>query len=87
MGEQLDMYEADEGPPTQRAPSLVVPAAARKPRGFAVMDRERVRAIASSGGRAAHAAGTAHRFTSEEATEAGRKGGRAPHRSRGKAAA
>jgi hypothetical protein len=46
-------------------------------RGFAAMDKEAQRAIASKGGRAAHARGTAHEFTSEEAAEAGRKGGRA----------
>ncbi len=46
-------------------------------RGFAVMDRRLVAEIASKGGKAAHAAGTAHEFTSEEAREAGRKGGAA----------
>ncbi|WP_214285160.1 KGG domain-containing protein, partial [Acinetobacter pittii] len=40
-------------------------------RGFASMDPERVREIASKGGRAAHASGNAHEFTSEEAREAG----------------
>jgi uncharacterized protein len=48
-------------------------------RGFAAMDPEKQRAIASKGGKAAHAKGTAHRFTTEEASEAGRKGGRAAH--------
>ncbi len=46
-------------------------------RGFASMDPERQRKIASMGGKAAHDAGTAHEFTSEEAREAGRKGGQA----------
>ncbi len=46
-------------------------------RGFASMDRERQRQIASEGGKAAHEKGTAHEFTSEEAREAGRKGGQA----------
>lgn len=46
-------------------------------RGFAAMDREKQRQIASMGGRAAHEKGTAHEFTSEEAREAGRKGGEA----------
>lgn len=45
-------------------------------RGFASMDENRQREIASMGGRAAHQKGTAHEFTSEEAREAGRKGGR-----------
>jgi general stress protein YciG len=44
-------------------------------RGFASMDPEKQRAIASKGGKAAHAKGTAHEFTPEEAREAGRKGG------------
>jgi hypothetical protein len=41
------------------------------------MDPQRQREIASEGGRAAHEKGTAHEFTSEEAREAGRKGGMA----------
>jgi general stress protein YciG len=52
-------------------------------RGFAAMDRDRVKAIASKGGRAAHAAGTAHQFNSDEARVAGKKGGMAPHVRRG----
>jgi uncharacterized protein len=46
-------------------------------RGFASMDSEKQRSIASLGGRAAHQHGTAHEFSSEEAREAGRKGGEA----------
>ncbi len=42
-------------------------------RGFASMDPERQREIAAEGGRAAHASGNAHEFTSEEAREAGSK--------------
>jgi uncharacterized protein len=49
----------------------------RSNRGFASMDPQRQREIASEGGRAAHEKGTAHEFTSEEAREAGRKGGMA----------
>ncbi len=55
---------------------------ARKPRGFAAMPREQVSAIAAKGGAAAHAAGTAHEFTADEAREAGRKGGQATHAKR-----
>ncbi|MFL6659138.1 MAG: KGG domain-containing protein, partial [Massilia sp.] len=40
-------------------------------RGFASMDPEKQRAIAAEGGRASHASGNAHEFTSEEAREAG----------------
>jgi general stress protein YciG len=46
-------------------------------RGFAGMDEEKQREIASKGGHAAHEKGTAHEFDSEEAREAGRKGGEA----------
>jgi len=51
-------------------------------RGFASMDRSKQREIASKGGRAAHAKGTAHEFTSDEARVAGRKGGEAVSRDR-----
>lgn len=44
-------------------------------RGFAAMDPARQREIAREGGKAAHQSGNAHEFTSEEAREAGRKGG------------
>jgi general stress protein YciG len=46
-----------------------------RPRGFAAIDPARVSEIARLGGKAAHRAGTAHQFTSEEARAAGRKGG------------
>lgn len=48
-------------------------------RGFAGMDPEKQREIASEGGRASHASGHGHEFTSKEAQEAGRKGGEASH--------
>ena len=53
---------------------------AKEDRGFASMDRAKQRDIASKGGKAAHQKGTAHEWTSEEAREAGRKGGMASHR-------
>jgi uncharacterized protein len=49
-------------------------------RGFGSMDRGKQRDIASKGGKAAHKKGTAHEWTTEEAREAGRKGGMASHR-------
>jgi len=51
-------------------------------RGFASMDSAKQREIASKGGKAAHAKGTAHEFTSDEARVAGRKGGEAVSRDR-----
>ena len=53
---------------------------ATEDRGFASMDRNKQREIASKGGKAAHQKGTAHEWTCEEAREAGRKGGMASHR-------
>ena len=43
-------------------------------RGFASMDPQRQREIASEGGQAAHEKGTAHEVDSEEAREPGREG-------------
>lgn len=51
-------------------------------RGFASMDAQLQKQIASKGGRAAHAQGVAHEFNSTEAREAGRKGGVAVSRNR-----
>ena len=44
-------------------------------RGFAAMNRDAHRELARAGGKAAHANGLAHRFTSEKAREAGKAGG------------
>ena len=44
-------------------------------RGFAAMDPEKQKRIASEGGRAAHRQGVAHEWSRDEAREAGRKGG------------
>jgi len=68
---------ADEKPVTETSKP-------RRPRGFAAMDRTKVSEIASKGGKAAHAAGTAHQFSSDEARAAGKKGGVAPHVRRGR---
>ena len=58
----------------------------KQPRGFATMDPKRRSEISSMGGRAAHAAGGAHEWTSAEAAAAGRKGGsRVRERKAGKA--
>ena len=44
-------------------------------RGFAAMSPETQRRIASEGGKASHASGRGHRFSADEARDAGRKGG------------
>ncbi len=51
-------------------------------RGFAAMDPEKQKEIASEGGRAAHRQGVAHEWSSDEAREAGRKGGQIVSRNR-----
>jgi uncharacterized protein len=55
---------------------------AKEDRGFASMDKTKQREIASKGGTAAHVKGTAHEWSSDEAREAGRRGGLASHRKR-----
>jgi general stress protein YciG len=75
-----DQIPEDEKPASEEQPAAeAAPRPAKKRRGFAVMDPKRVSEIASKGGKAAHAAGTAHEFSREEAREAGRKGGYATH--------
>jgi hypothetical protein len=50
-----------------------VPTQERRLRGFAAMSPDEKKEIAGMGGRAAHASGRAHQFTTEEARAAGRK--------------
>ena len=52
----------------------------KEDRGFASMDPAKQRQISSKGGRAAHVKGTGHEWSSEEAREAGHKGGLANRR-------
>lgn len=52
-------------------------------RGFASMDDDKQRDIASKGGHAAHESGHAHEFDSNEAREAGKKGGETVSQDRG----
>lgn len=54
----------------------------KKKSGFASMSADKQRAIASKGGKAAHAQGRAHEFTKDEARVAGRKGGETVSRDR-----
>jgi general stress protein YciG len=52
--------------------------------GFAAISPEQQRRIASEGGRASHQSGRGHRFSPEEAREAGRKGGQISRRGKKK---
>jgi uncharacterized protein len=51
-------------------------AAKRKKRGFALMNKAQLYAVTSAGGKSAHALGTAHTWTKQEAVKAGSKGGK-----------
>ena len=65
----------------QESPAQIattIEAAAVNPkqrRGFAMMDPDTLRSVCSQGGRTAHALGRAHRFNTEKASQAGKKGG------------
>jgi uncharacterized protein len=73
------------GGTSQRGGNMSLNTSERKERrGFASMSPEKQREIASKGGRAAHAKGTAHEWTSEEARSAGRKGGQISRGGRGR---
>jgi len=63
---------------------MATPTRSRDSRGFASMDKTRQREIASLGGKAAHAKGTAHKWDSVEAQAAGRKGGQVSRGGRGR---
>jgi uncharacterized protein len=56
-------------------------------RGFAAMDQEKQREIARKGGKAAHEQGVAHEWSSQEAREAGKKGGQSRGRQNSKESA
>ncbi|HJT57508.1 MAG TPA: general stress protein [Ktedonobacteraceae bacterium] len=53
---------------------MILRTTTRRPRGLAAMSLERRREIASKGGRTSQARGTAHQWTAEEASAAGKKG-------------
>jgi general stress protein YciG len=65
------MASSNQGNKQSGTPSSSQSAGGTRNRGFASMDPARQREIASQGGKAAHAKGTAHEFTSEEARRAG----------------
>src|SRR5690606_25661631 len=77
---------ADRAHSTMKEDSLMAERGKSR-RGFASMDPARQREIASRGGRAAHAKGTAHEWSSDEARVAGRKGGGGVSRDRAHMAA
>ena len=74
MSDQIPVMQNESSSPI---PQAVEPS--KRKRGFAVMDQNQVREFGRRGGVAAHRAGTAHEFNSDEARIAGRKGGIASH--------
>jgi general stress protein YciG len=74
MPQNVNVENHGASPDPKRAHDAQAPSK-KSNRGFASMDASKQREIASKGGRAAHQKGTAHQFTSDEAREAGRKGG------------
>lgn len=81
LGKQVKKFQNKKGGDG----SMATPRNTRRSggqQGFASMDEDERSRIASKGGRAAHQQGTAHEFTSEEAREAGRKGGKSSRSTR-----
>jgi hypothetical protein len=74
----------DERPEEVEGGQLVDTAEHKERRGFASMSPDKQREIASKGGRAAHEKGTAHKWTTDEARSAGRKGGQVSRGGRGR---
>lgn len=56
----------------------------KKLTGFAAMSPEKLVEVASKGGRAAHEKGTAYEWNSEQARQAGKKGGQESRGGRGR---
>lgn len=71
---ETQTHTTEETPKTESREPAEAP---RRRRGFAAMDPKLVSELASKGGKAAQRAGTAHRFNTDEARVAGRKGGQA----------
>ena len=74
------MQDTSLNPATTESTTSSGPTPDRRLRGFAAMSPEKKREIASMGGRAAHACGRAHQFSSEEARAAGKKRHQRPDR-------
>ena len=58
------------------------PMPEHKPRGFALLPKDKLLRVAASGGKVAHSLGLAHKFTAEEAVSAGRLGGKSVSKNR-----
>ena len=81
MRNSLQTTSVSRPVPQTKAAISAPDSKSKRPRGFAAMDPEQQRRIASEGGRASHESGRGHRFTAEEARAAGRKGGQATRKS------
>ncbi|MGI4735532.1 MAG: KGG domain-containing protein [Janthinobacterium lividum] len=75
MANTLPLADSSVGPLKLRPAARIGDGSRTSRRGFASMDPAKQRILASQGGQASHAKGTGHRWTTEEARLAGRKGG------------
>ena len=75
----MDMKESNKYHSTRhtRGKGVMSRPLIKKKKGFALMTAERRREVGALGGRATSAKGKAHKFTSQQAVAAGRKGGTA----------
>jgi len=80
--ESVARQEQEDHEPAPVSETVEKRARLSEQRGFAAMDEEKQRQIASKGGKAAHEKGTAHEFTPDEARQAGKKGGEAVSKNR-----
>ena len=78
------MNDTEHDPNAETAENPVPHIQVKQRRGFALWNKEALKLVSTEGGKRAHEAGTAHKFTPETASRAGRKGGLAPHRARGR---
>jgi general stress protein YciG len=79
---EIDMATSKDGGKSAAGSGVSEQKSQPAKRGFAAMDQNQQRQIASKGGQAAHQKGTAHEFDSEEARRAGQKGGEVVSRNR-----
>ncbi len=84
---RIERFDSSDEAAAKIRPSLAGTCEPRPLRGFASLDRTLISEIGYRGAKSAQAAGTAHRFTSEEAKAAGRKGGQATRTRRSSAEA
>ena len=79
MSQENESVAVNASPTAAAAPGATETAAPKRLRGFAALDTAARSEISRKGGQAAHRAGTAHKFTTDEARAAGKKGSQVTH--------